>query len=127
MNISASGATQYHFKLRAQPTAVAEEGSSAPEDFQLLPSYPNPFSLRAHAASLSITYELSRAAQVEVMITNTLGQIVQRLVARNQNAGRHVVSWNGEAERGQSVSAGVYFVQLRAGGSVMRQKVTVVR
>lgn len=127
VNISASGTTQYHFKLRAQPTAVAEEESSAPEDFQLLPSYPNPFSLRANAAPLSIAYELPRAAQVEVMITNTLGQIVQRLVARHQNAGRHVVVWHGEDERGQSVSAGVYFVQLRAGGSVMRQKVTVVR
>lgn len=126
VNISASG-TQYHFKLKAKPTAVQDEPSLTPEEFQLLPSYPNPFAVGAQRTQLNITYALPRAAHVEVMITNTLGQVVQRLVARNQSAGNHVVAWNGEDARGQRVSAGVYFVQLRAGERVLRQKLTLVR
>ncbi len=126
VNIAASG-TQYHFKLRAKPTVVQDDPSLTPDDFELLPSYPNPFALSAHAAALNIAYALPRAAYTEVMITNTLGQTVKRLTARNESAGKHVAVWNGEDERGQRVSAGVYFVQLRAGGNILRQKLTLVR
>ncbi|MEK7729781.1 MAG: FlgD immunoglobulin-like domain containing protein [candidate division KSB1 bacterium] len=127
VNISASGATQYHFKLQPQSSTRVDDATSTPSDFDLLPSYPNPFSLRAGAAPLKIAYALPSAAATEVMITNTLGQVVKRLVTRNQSAGKYVVRWNGEDERGQRVSAGIYFVQLRAGERVLRQKLTLVR
>jgi hypothetical protein len=127
VNISANGATQHHFKLRSRTPTIVKEETSAPEGFELLPSYPNPFSLRANAARLRIAYALANAAHVEVTITNALGQTVKRLAARNESAGKHVAAWNGEDEAGQRVSAGIYFVQLRAGERALRQKLTVTR
>ncbi len=127
VNITASGETQWHFKLRPKGTTHVEESSDAPNDFALLPSYPNPFALSANAAPLNLTYYLPASARVEVTITNTLGQTVKKLVARNQSQGRHVAAWSGTDEQGRQVSAGIYFVQLRAGGRVLQQKVMVVR
>lgn len=127
VNVSAGGATQYHFKLKPRATEVKEETAGAPSAFELLPSYPNPFSLRGATAPLKIAYVLSKPAAVELKITNALGQEVKRLLARTQSPGRHVAQWQGDDERGQRVSAGVYFVQLRGGASMLQQKVTVVR
>ena len=127
VNISASGATQYHFKLKPRATEVKEQETSTPSDFELLSSYPNPFALRGQAMALKISYALPATVAVELTITNALGQEVKRVLARTQNAGRHVAQWNGDDERGQRVSAGVYFIKLRAGARVVQQKVTIVR
>lgn len=127
VNISASGTTEWHFRLIPKNSTHADEDAEAPHNFELRPSYPNPFSLRAHSATLKIVYELPVAAGVELTIANALGQTVKKIVARNESAGRHIALWNGADELGRKVSAGIYFMRLRAGGRVFQQKVTVVR
>lgn len=127
VNISATGKTEWHFKLVSRTPVHVNESALAPERFALSPSYPNPFSISAQAIPLKIAYELPVHSNVELTITNALGQSVRKLVMRTQGPGRQVALWNGADDRGRNVSAGVYFIQLRAGNRVQQQKVTVVR
>jgi flagellar hook assembly protein FlgD len=53
---------------------------------------------------------------VSLRIYNVVGQVVRTLVAEQQSAGRYTVRWNGTDDRGVSVSSGIYFYQITAGG-----------
>lgn len=131
--ISAHATTQLDFFLRKAGTVAEENEQPAnlpPQDFYLLPSYPNPFPverLSGTNGTLQIAYRLPAQAAVRVDITNMLGQRVMSLVDRVANAGEHTVAWNGKDERGRTVSAGVYFINLYSGGRVLQQKLTLVK
>lgn len=88
----------------------------------LHPNAPNPF-----AESTTIRYELRTSGRAVVAIYNLLGQRVRTLVDTRQEAGRHVVSWDGRDERGRPVASGVYFSRLRAESYEAIQKLTLVR
>ncbi len=131
--LSANAATQLDFFLRKAGTMVArteQPKNLLPQDFCLLPSYPNPFSaelLSGTNNAIQIAYRLPRQAAVQVDITNMLGQRVIRLVDGVVKAGEHSIAWNGKDERGRTVSAGVYFINLYSGGRVLQQKLTMVK
>lgn len=127
VNISAGGMTEWHFKLVSKTPVQVNENLTTPERFTLSPGHPNPFSLRAHATPLRIAYELPAFSFVTLTITNALGQEVKKLAAGNHSPGKYVAYWNGVDAHGRKASAGVYFIQLRAGNRVLQQKVTVVR
>ena len=75
------------------------------------PNYPNPFN-----AETRIEYAVPEAAKVEIIIYNTRGQEVVTLVDEVQQPGFKKVVWYGTDNFGNSVSSGVYFLRLRAGG-----------
>jgi len=83
-----------------------------PTDYSLKQNYPNPFN-----PSTRIEYTLPVSAGVKVVIYNLLGEIVNVLVDRQQNAGSHTVTWNSEDIHGNKVGSGVYFYELKANGS----------
>jgi hypothetical protein len=82
-------------------TAV-EEPASLPKQYVLNQNYPNPFN-----PSTTISYGLPRGGYVKIAIFNLLGQEVGRLLAGQQDAGRHVARWDAG-----SLGTGVYFYQL---------------
>lgn len=82
-----------------------------PKEFSLQQNYPNPFNPATH-----IDYELPEAGAVQLMIFDVLGREVVTLVAGEQSAGHHGVTWNATDKRGLRVSSGMYFYQLHAGG-----------
>lgn len=127
VNISATGTTEWHFKLVSKTPVHVDESASLPEHFALAPIFPNPFSLSTHSEPLKIVYELTAFSNTELSIMNALGQQIKKLAARNQSPGKHFAYWSGLDEQGRKVSAGVYFIQLRVGRRVLQQKVTVVR
>ena len=98
----------------SEPVTIAR---SAVGEAQLLGTYPNPARSRA-----TVRFALpDGAADARLALFDVLGRRVET-VARNPEPGRH--------ERTVSVStlsSGVYFVRLRAAGSVQTQKLTVVR
>ena len=84
-----------------------------PAEFALQPNYPNPFN-----PATTIRYQLPEAAEVEVLIFNTLGQKLRTLQAlATQNAGYYELYWDGTDDRGSAVASGIYFYQLRAKGT----------
>ncbi|MBC7185988.1 MAG: T9SS type A sorting domain-containing protein [Calditrichaeota bacterium] len=90
--------------------------------FALLPAYPNPFN-----AQTVVSYRLSQSARVSLAIYNAFGQRICTLVAGEQPAGLHRVTWDGTDESGHPVASGVYVCILSAGGSQWAQKVAVTR
>ena len=75
----------------------------APEKFELQQNYPNPFN-----PTTTITYQLPTNGFVQLVIYNTLGQEISRLVEQEQTAGYHQQQWNAS-----SVSSGMYIYECR--------------
>ena len=108
----ASGAIQdgsYGMNQITAPTSVRIE--TRPDVYALQNNYPNPFN-----PETTIKYQLPEAGEVTLEIYNMLGQVVNTLVNDYQTAGRYVIQWDATNNNGQSLSSGVYFYRISAGG-----------
>jgi hypothetical protein len=72
--------------------------------FALNQNYPNPFN-----PSTTISYDIPRAAFVNVDIYDVLGRRVISLVDGIQAPNHYVMQWNAS-----NVSSGIYFLRIRA-------------
>ena len=88
-----------------------------PAAFALADNFPNPFN-----PTTTIQYALPRAADVELIVYNVLGQPVRTLVAEYQSAGRYAVEWDAADDSGRSLSSGMYFYRLEAGEEFLKVK-----
>ncbi len=83
------------------------------------------FAAEAARNGVNITYALSRAADVDVAITNIAGRRVRTLVSgRHSPAGPSSLTWNKRADSGSAVPAGRYLVSITAraaNGELVRQ------
>ena len=101
--------SEFGFNRLALPAPVQLQ--TRPEVFALANNYPNPFN-----PATTIKYALPQAADVELTVYNVVGQAVRMLVAEHQSAGRYVVEWDATNDSGHSLSSGMYFYRLEAGG-----------
>ena len=69
-----------------------------------------------------LRFGLPRATDVRLEIFDVQGRRVRTLAAGRQEAGWHDLGWNGRGETGVQLSAGLYFVRLRAEGREFRQR-----
>ena len=83
--------------------------SVVPADLSL-GNYPNPFN-----PTTTISYHLAEAVAVRLTIFNALGQQVRVLADETQDAGPHILEWNGLDMAGQAAAGGIYFYRLEAG------------
>ena len=107
--------SDFGFNRLALPAPVQVE--TRPEVFALANNYPNPFN-----PATTIKYALPQAADVHLTVYNVVGQVVRTLVAEHQNAGRYVVEWDATNDSGHSLSSGMYFYRLEAGGEFREVK-----
>ncbi len=91
-------------------------GETSPWTFALAQNYPNPFN-----PTTRIAFTLPSAMQADLIVFDVLGRQVKTLVNEVRHAGEHFVQWDGTNSAGASVSSGVYFCRLVAGGN---EKVT---
>ena len=94
-----------------------------PKETALLANYPNPFNPETW-----IPYQLSKPADVTLMIYAINGQVVRRLELGHQPAGMYqtrsrAVYWDGRNAFGESVASGIYFYTLSTEST--RDSVTV--
>ena len=108
------------FNRLALPVPVQLQ--TRPEVFSLANNYPNPFN-----PATTIKYALPQAADVALTVYNVLGQPVRTLVAEHQNAGRYVVEWDATNDSGHSLSSGMYFYRLEAGGDLEVKKMLLLK
>jgi len=78
-----------------------------PNNFQLYQNYPNPFN-----PSTTIEYKLANSGNVKIDVYDMRGCKINTLVNNFQSSGKHLVSWNGKSDTGQSIASGVYFLNL---------------
>lgn len=72
-----------------------------------LTAMPNPFS-----ESVKLHYRVNEPCTVSVLIYNSQGQEINRLISRSHDAGDHYLEWNGRNGQGNSVPAGVYYCRV---------------
>jgi hypothetical protein len=85
-------------------------------------NHPNPFN-----AGTTITYGIDAPGHVNLTVYNILGQNVATLVDGFMPAGDHAVEWDGRNSNGESVSSGMYFYRVTAGGESVSRKMLLLK
>ena len=101
---------------------VVAEGAYVPEKFALHDNFPNPFN-----PSTVITYDLAVDGFVDLSIYNVVGKKIKTIVSQNETAGRKITAWYGRDDAGNTLSAGMYFYRLTAGGKVFTKKMVLMK
>ena len=65
---------------------------------------------------------LPQAADVELIVYNVVGQVVRTLLPSIRARVRYVVEWDAANDSGHSLSSGMYFYRLEAGGEFLETK-----
>jgi uncharacterized protein (DUF362 family) len=98
-------------------TAVKSDIRQVVDRYELRNCYPNPFN-----PSTTIQYDLPDAGHVTLVVYNTLGQMVAKLVDKQQNAGSYEVRWDGSG-----AASGLYFYRLQAGDFIDTKKAIMLK
>jgi hypothetical protein len=64
---------------------------------------------------------------VRVEFYDIQGRLVRSLVPRGEQAGPHLVIWDGKDDQGRSVSSGTYYARIYAGPLKRDQKISILR
>ncbi len=102
-------------------TTALQEPASTP--IQVLFLSPNPF-----RQTITLSYSLSQAGQVELKVYDLSGRCIKTLLATQRlEPGVHSVTWDGKADNGQKVASGVYFYRLETKDYKSTKKVVRLR
>jgi len=112
--------TDYAYEGNQEPIARVEPGN--PVVFALEGSCPNPFN-----TSTRIVYSLAEAGPVTLTIHDILGRRVKTIVKEIETAGRHEAFWDGRDNQGNTLSSGMYFCRLEAGGFAEIRKMVLMK
>jgi hypothetical protein len=85
-------------------------------------NYPNPFNLLT-----TIPFTVPETARVTLSIYDTGGRLVGILVDETLRDGLREITWDGTDSHGNSVSSGVYFYRLIAGGKTFTKKMVLLK
>jgi hypothetical protein len=98
-------------------SASTEATVSLPKTFTVEQNYPNPFN-----PSTMIAFSLPQSMKVSLVVFNTIGQEVARLIDETLDAGYYQKSFNAG-----NFPSGTYLYQLRAGNSVVTKKMLLIK
>jgi hypothetical protein len=84
--------------------------------------YPNPFN-----GQIKINYSLPRKTTVQLMIFDILGRKVMNLINKNEEKGKHSVSWNAHNSANDGIASGIYFVLLKTDYSLLTKKIIYLK
>ncbi len=107
---------------REYGTSLTEEQANPVQATQMLPSFPNPFN-----SSTSIAFTLSSHGHAALTIYDITGRKVRELLSEELPAGAHRVVWDSCDDKGVTVSSGVYFARLNAGGVGVTSRMMFVK
>jgi ligand-binding sensor domain-containing protein len=104
--------------LTIQSKGLSERQADMPDEFDLSPSYPNPFN-----PSTTIQYQLPQQETVSLEVFDMAGRKVRTLIAgEQQKVGTHTMRFDAS-----NLSSGVYFVRIQAGTFQDIQKITLIK
>ena len=105
--------TAYNGDFESEPSNVVTadilgiENNSEEIEVISASNFPNPFN-----PNTTISYSISADSEVDIMIYNIKGQVVNNMKLGNLQKGNHSIEWNGTNENGKSVTSGVYFYKI---------------
>ena len=108
-------------------TSVKEDldNQLIPDSKLLVKNYPNPFN-PSTVINYSIPYSLSNN-RVKLTIYDIKGSVVKVLVNDILPAGNYLTRWDGDNEKGNKVSSGVYIYNLRVLNESISGKMTLLK
>ena len=83
-------------------------------------NYPNPFNIKTN-----INFSLSKDTFLSIVIHDIMGKQIKRILSGNQMAGQNSIPWDGTNNKGETVSAGVYFFSIEAEGYLETKKMII--
>lgn len=110
-----------HALLRPEDVSGGES-PVIPSVDHLAQNHPNPFN-----PATSITYDMARPGHVRIAIFDVSGRPIATLIDRQQEAGRHTISWDGTNGEGTAMSSGVYFYMMRTPAYAATRKMVLLR
>ena len=118
-----STSTKMQFKLiiGTKEYVDGEKAKLTPQAYELAQNFPNPFN-----PSTTISYTVPAGTDVRLEILSVIGQRVRVLDEGYRTAAAYSVVWDGKDENKQTVSSGVYFCRLVAGGNLIRTRKLVL-
>ena len=93
-----------------------------PSAIEILGNYPNPFN-----SETTIEFTLPNSDFVNMVIYNIAGQKVRTLLNTTISTGKHHVRWNGKNDQGESLSSGIFFINLKTENTNLAQRITYVK
>jgi uncharacterized protein (DUF362 family) len=87
-----------------------------------LRNYPNPFN-----GETTFRFSLSRSGFTTVVIYNTMGQPVRKLLAKSLPLGTNKIRWDGRDNRGEMVSSGIYVTTVKSNRYSKSLKVALMK
>ena len=111
-----------NFSMTPIPTAVDEDITEIPAQYELSQNYPNPFN-----PGTTIAFVIPKAQDVKLEIYNMLGRRVKTLVEDKMQAGAHKVAWDGTNDLGKAVASGTYIYKLRTESFTETKRLVLVR
>ena len=100
---------------------VTGVGGTALPATEFSPPYPSPARERVNFA-----FTLPIAATASLAVFDVSGRLVRRLLPEGPAAaGRHVLVWDGRAQRGEVAPPGVHLARLETGGVTLARRVVV--
>ncbi len=121
-NISNSGPNMTADLAVGVPQFVEDDGYILPEQAELHQNYPNPFN-----SNTSISFNLQKAANVEIEIFDVGGRLVKKVFSGYLEAGERAINWNGIDSFGHRVSSGAYFYSLSIGNNRLYRKMLYLK
>ena len=88
-----------------------------PNEYTLKQNYPNPFN-----PSTIIKYSVPQASEVQIKVSDILGNEIETLVNEEKPVGTYEITWNAE-----DLTSGVYFYRLRAGSFIDTKKMILLK
>ena len=112
------------FGPSAQPklVAMAREMFDLPSGPQLYPNAPNPFNRET-----VLSWLLLRPGAVRLEVFALNGQRLVTLWQGPQQAGYHLLHWDGRDDGGRPLASGIYLYRLVTGEEVLTRKLTLLR
>jgi hypothetical protein len=119
LSYGAGNADVYLIKIKSEEAGIEEKITSGL--LSLFPPNPNPFINKT-----TVSYELTKASDVNVSIYNLLGQEVKKLYSGEQSSGVHSVTWDGSGNSGKQPT-GIYLIKIKAGDEETSLKLTLIK
>lgn len=88
-----------------------------PSGYNISQNYPNPFNPQT-----IIEYGIPKASNVEIKIYNSLGEIINTIINKQQSAGEYRIEFDGS-----SLPSGIYFYRITAGSFVQTKKMILLK
>ncbi len=112
------------FIREPNPTGVNDEYEVGLAGYELLPNYPNPFSLGQGAGNSPTTFRftISKREHVTLRVYDVRGRLVATVVDEPMNAGEYAAPFTH-----RDLASGVYFYSLTAGKFVQTKKAILIR